>query len=66
MGTRLLKTEMDVFQYLCETKTTLQYKAQEAKDLGNPKGAAHLREAAAAIDQLTKIVYIHVASQGEV
>lgn len=56
MGTRLLKTEMDAFQLLCEIKTTLRYKAQEAEDLGNPKGASHLRQAADTLDPITKAI----------
>lgn len=50
----LLKTKSDVFHFLAEQKSLFLYKAQEAEDLGNPEGAAELKDLAEQIGVVTK------------
>lgn len=50
----LLKTEKDVWHYLCEKRGEILYKADEAKDLGNIEGAKFMKIAADSIHTCMK------------
>jgi hypothetical protein len=50
----LLKTESAVWHYLLDKRNEIIYRAQEAKDLHNIKGAESMQQAANAINVCMK------------
>lgn len=50
----LLKTEKDVWHYLCRIRGEIAYKASEAMDLNNPEGAKLMQIAVDSISACMK------------